>query len=38
MINIETIDDVKILKVSKPDELEGFKPYQAYIKRLICIV
>ena len=24
-------DDVKILKVSKPDELEGFKPYQAYI-------
>lgn len=24
-------DDVKILKVSKPDELEGFKPYQVYI-------
>lgn len=24
-------DEVKILRVSKPDELEGFKPYQAYI-------
>lgn len=24
-------DEVKILKISKPDELEGFKPYQAYI-------